>query len=122
MRDFRGLITNSGHTNGDICNAPGHFRDQISGNEVTMVNAMTLDWIIPLATPTGDDRFDRKSGGFDGAGGFCDFCRVDKAFGGHGAWIEDEDTLEVQTRAALDRDHFSLLALRIGPRAYDGAF
>ena len=24
--------------------------------------------------------------------------------------------------AALDRDHFSLLALRIGPRAYDGAF
>ena len=89
MRDFRGLITNSGHTNGDICNAPGHFRDQISGNEVTMVNAMTLDWIIPLATPTGDDRFDRKSGGFDGAGGFCDFCRVDKAFGGHGAAGQD---------------------------------
>ena len=50
------------------------------------------------------------------------FPALARAFGGHGAWIVDEDTLEVQTRAALDRDHFSLLALRIGPRAYDGAF
>ncbi|MGR3543515.1 MAG: thiamine pyrophosphate-binding protein, partial [Paracoccus sp. (in: a-proteobacteria)] len=54
--------------------------------------------------------------------GRTDFPALARAFGGHGAWIEDEDTLEVQTRAALDRDHFSLLALRIGPRAYDGAF
>lgn len=45
-----------------------------------------------------------------------------RAFGGHGAWIEDATTLETELQAALGRDRFSLLALRIGPRAYDGSF
>jgi acetolactate synthase I/II/III large subunit len=42
--------------------------------------------------------------------------------GGHGVWIDDAATLAREARAALTRDTFTVLACRIGRRAYDGAF
>lgn len=45
-----------------------------------------------------------------------------RALGGAGAWIDDLDSLRRETAAALERPGFTLLACRIGPRAYDGAF
>ena len=54
--------------------------------------------------------------------GATDFPAVARAMGGHGAWAEDVDTLRHEARAALARPGVSLIAARIGPRAYDGAF
>lgn len=54
--------------------------------------------------------------------GETDFPALAQAFGGHGVWIEDRETLIAETQAALTRDNFTLLAIRIGPRAYDGSF
>ncbi len=54
--------------------------------------------------------------------GGSDFPSVAAAMGGHGVWIEDLETLESEAQAALDRDTFTVLAIRIGRRAYDGAF
>jgi acetolactate synthase-1/2/3 large subunit len=45
-----------------------------------------------------------------------------RALGGHGAWIDDLDALRREAVAALGRDTFTLLACRVGPRAYDGTF
>ena len=55
--------------------------------------------------------------------GATDFPSVARAFGGHGVWSDDESGLETALQDALDRrDGFTLIAARIGRRAYDGAF
>ncbi|MGG7565425.1 thiamine pyrophosphate-binding protein [Rhodovulum sp. DZ06] len=54
--------------------------------------------------------------------GETDYPALARAFGGHGAWIDDEAALEAEARAALDRDGFTLLAARIEAADYDGAF
>ncbi len=51
-----------------------------------------------------------------------DFPAIARALGGHGAWVEDAGTLAAEASAALDRDQFTLIACRIGRRAYDGTF
>ncbi|HBM88772.1 MAG: thiamine pyrophosphate-binding protein [Parvibaculaceae bacterium] len=55
---------------------------------------------------------------FDGT----DFPAVADAMGGKGVWVDDVETLEREASAALNRNSFTLLACRIGRRAYDGAF
>ncbi len=62
----------------------------------------------------------RANAGVDFGG--TDFPAVATAMGGAGFWIDDVETLERETTAALSRDTFTLLACRIGRRAYDGAF
>jgi acetolactate synthase-1/2/3 large subunit len=54
--------------------------------------------------------------------GETDFPAVARAYGGHGVWVEDVETLRSEAEAALSRDGFTLLACRIERRAYDGAF
>jgi acetolactate synthase-1/2/3 large subunit len=54
--------------------------------------------------------------------GATDFPALARAFGGHGAWVDDADGMETALRQALDRPGFSLLAVRIGRKAYDNAF
>ncbi len=55
--------------------------------------------------------------------GGTDFPALARALGGHGAWIDDAETLERETADALARETgFTLLAVRIGRRAYDGKF
>ena len=54
--------------------------------------------------------------------GVSDLPAVARAMSGHGAWIEDFATLRTEAAAALGRDRFTLLAVRVGPRAYDGTF
>lgn len=54
--------------------------------------------------------------------GETDFPAIAHAYGGHGVWIENAHDLQFEAKAALDRDGFTLLACRIAPRAYDGAF
>ncbi|MEM9732841.1 MAG: thiamine pyrophosphate-binding protein [Pseudomonadota bacterium] len=51
-----------------------------------------------------------------------DFPAIAQAMGGHGVWVDDAQTLETEAAAALNRDTFTVLACRIGRRAYDGAF
>ena len=54
--------------------------------------------------------------------GGTDFPALARAFGGHGVWVDDVQTLEHEAEAAMQRDHFTLIAARISKRAYDGAF
>jgi acetolactate synthase I/II/III large subunit len=54
--------------------------------------------------------------------GGTDFPALALAFGGHGVWVDDVTTLAAEAKAALARDTFTLIAARIGKRAYDGAF
>lgn len=54
--------------------------------------------------------------------GVTDYPALARAFGGHGVWIDDAETLAAEAGQALERDCFTLLAIRIGTRAYDGAF
>lgn len=54
--------------------------------------------------------------------GTSDLPAVARAMGGHGAWVDDIATLNAEMADALGRETFSLLACRIGPTAYDGAF
>ena len=55
--------------------------------------------------------------------GATDFPAVARAFGGQGVWVDDHAGLEAALRGALERrDGFTLIAARIGRRAYDGAF
>ncbi|MAB00422.1 MAG: acetolactate synthase [Stappia sp.] len=51
-----------------------------------------------------------------------DFPAVARAFGGHGVWVDDAESLAREAGAALARQGFTLLACRIGRRAYDGKF
>jgi acetolactate synthase I/II/III large subunit len=59
---------------------------------------------------------------FDGPGAGTDFTVLARAFGGHGVEVTDADGLAQQAAAALTRDRFTLIAVRIPRRAYDGAF
>jgi acetolactate synthase I/II/III large subunit len=52
--------------------------------------------------------------------GGTDFPAVARAMGGYGVWIDDAATLMREARAASRRDTFTILACRIGKRAYDG--
>ncbi len=54
--------------------------------------------------------------------GATDFPAVARAMGGHGVWIDDAQTLTQEAEAALTRQGFTVLACRIGKRAYDGKF
>lgn len=54
--------------------------------------------------------------------GGTDFPALARAFGGHGLWVDDEETLRAEMRAARSRHRFTLIAARIGRRAYEGAF
>ncbi len=54
--------------------------------------------------------------------GVSDLPAVARAMGGEGRWIDDADTLAAEAQAALGRDAFTLLAVRIPRRAYDGLF
>jgi acetolactate synthase I/II/III large subunit len=54
--------------------------------------------------------------------GATDFPAVTKAMGGYGIWIENAQTLRSEALAALNRGGFTVLACRIGRRAYDGTF
>lgn len=54
--------------------------------------------------------------------GATDFPAVAEAMGLAGCWIDDVETLEAETGAALSRGGVTLLACRIGRRAYDGTF
>lgn len=52
--------------------------------------------------------------------GGSDFPSVATALGGVGRWIDDAQALAVETKAALAREQFTVLACRIARRAYDG--
>ena len=65
----------------------------------------------------------QRAGGRPPAGtdlGRSDLTAVAAAMGGCGCWVDDLDTLRTEAAAALTRDGFTLLACRIGRRAYDG--
>ncbi len=54
--------------------------------------------------------------------GETDFAAVARAMGGHGATIDDRETLAREAGAAFRRDGFTLLACRIDASCYEGAF
>lgn len=54
--------------------------------------------------------------------GATDFPVLAAAFGGHGVWVDDAAGMETALQEALVRPGFSLLAIRIGRRAYEAAF
>lgn len=54
--------------------------------------------------------------------GATDFAAVARAMGGHGATIEDRETLAREAEAAFRREGFTLLACRIDAESYEGAF
>lgn len=54
--------------------------------------------------------------------GETDFAAVADAMGGHGATIDDRETLAREAEAAFRRDGFTLLACRIETFGYEGAF
>lgn len=55
--------------------------------------------------------------------GASDFPAIAKALGGYGVWIDDTETLKREAKLAFSRSGaFSLLAIRIGKRAYEGKF
>lgn len=54
--------------------------------------------------------------------GETDFAAVARAMGGHGATIEDRETLAHEAAAAFRRDGFTLLACRIDASSYEGTF
>lgn len=62
----------------------------------------------------------RPNAGVDFGG--TDFPAVGDAMGGVGIWIDDVAALEREIAKALKRNTFTLLACRIGRKAYDGAF
>lgn len=52
--------------------------------------------------------------------GGTDFPSLARVYGGDGIWIDDVETLKREAEEALSRDTFTILACRIGRRAYDG--
>ena len=54
--------------------------------------------------------------------GETDFAAIARAMGGHGATIDDRETLACEASAAFARGGFTLLACRIDAGSYDGAF
>jgi acetolactate synthase-1/2/3 large subunit len=51
-----------------------------------------------------------------------DWPAVAAALGGVGVWADDAATVEREIAASVPRETFTLIAARIGRRAYDGAF
>jgi acetolactate synthase-1/2/3 large subunit len=49
-----------------------------------------------------------------------DFPVVARALGGHGAWCDNRTELRGALVGALHRDTFTVIAARVGRRAYDG--
>ena len=62
----------------------------------------------------------RPNIGVDFAGS--DFPAIAAAMGGVGVWVDDETGLRAEAAAALTRETYTVLAVRIGRRAYDGKF
>lgn len=54
--------------------------------------------------------------------GETDFAAVARAMGGHGATIDDSETLAREAEAAFRRSGFTMLACRIDASSYEGAF
>lgn len=54
--------------------------------------------------------------------GGSDFPAVARALGGNGVWVDDAQGLRAAAAEALDAEGFTIIAARIGRRAYDGAF
>lgn len=54
--------------------------------------------------------------------GVTDLPAVARAYDGYGVWIDDTETLKTEVNEAFARENFSILACRIGRRAYDGLF
>lgn len=48
------------------------------------------------------------------------FPALAEAYGGYGVWVDDAECLKAEATAALSRDTFTVLACRVGRRAYDG--
>ena len=51
-----------------------------------------------------------------------DFPTIANALGGYGVWVDDPESLATETRNALSRNTFTVLACRIGRKSYDGRF
>ncbi len=49
-----------------------------------------------------------------------DFPAIAKALGGYGSWCDTRQQVRQEVTAALDRDSFTLIAARIGRKAYEG--
>lgn len=64
----------------------------------------------------------RPNLGVDFGGPGTDFAALARAFGGHGVEVADSGALAAEAEAAMARGTFTLIAARIGRRAYDGAF
>ena len=54
--------------------------------------------------------------------GGSDLPAIAKALGGYGEWCDDRQAVRREVSAALDRDSFTLIAARIGRKAYEGRF
>ena len=54
--------------------------------------------------------------------GSTDFVALAQAYGGHGAWVDNVDSLVRELGQARDTNSFSILACRIAKMEYDGAF
>jgi acetolactate synthase I/II/III large subunit len=52
--------------------------------------------------------------------GKTDFAAVAQAYGGMGAQVSSASELKVELQKALARDRFSVIAIEIPNRAYDG--
>ena len=52
--------------------------------------------------------------------GGSDFPAIAKALGGYGNWCDTRQEVSREVGAALDRDSFTLIAVRIGRKAYEG--
>jgi acetolactate synthase-1/2/3 large subunit len=65
----------------------------------------------------------QRAMGYANAGvdfGSTDFPAVARAFDMHGVWADDGEVLEQALTEALTSDRATLIACRIGARAYDG--
>jgi len=51
-----------------------------------------------------------------------DLPAIAKALGGYGSWCDDRQTVNREVAQALTRDSFTLIAARIGRKAYEGRF
>ena len=54
--------------------------------------------------------------------GITDFPSVAEALGGYGSWIESREQLNESLKGAFERKNFTLLACKIGEKAYDDRF
>ncbi len=103
-----------------------------AGLEMVLGELATLrDLALPVIVVTLVDRalgliaLKQRQLGLPRAGvdiGETDFAAIARAMGGHGATIDDRETLAREAEAAFRRDGFTLLACRIDAACYEGAF